>query len=78
MMNRLSGQALEIGMFRTTEAAIFDAAYAPAFERSAEPARETRRSVFDAGEEIGTLMPVYAEIARRLSRNAYTSHGARL
>ena len=40
--------------------------------------REPRRSVFDAVEEIGTLMPVYTEIARRLSRNAYTSYGATL
>ncbi|KAB2900256.1 MAG: hypothetical protein F9K31_05560 [Dokdonella sp.] len=43
-----------------------------------QPSRELRRSLFDNAEEIGTLMPVYTEIARRLSRNAYTSYGATL
>ncbi len=31
---------------------------------------------FEPEDEACALMPVYSEIARRLSRNAYTSHGA--
>jgi len=38
--------------------------------------REPRRAEFEPDEIIGALMPVYSEIARRLPRNAYTSHGA--
>lgn len=34
------------------------------------------RAEFEPDDESGTLVPVYSEIARRLSRNAYTSHGA--
>jgi len=60
-------------MFRTTENFDSDAP----FTRDA-PAREPRGSIFDAVEDIGTLMPVYREIAQRLSRNAYTSYGATL
>lgn len=36
----------------------------------------SRRAAFEEDEIVGALMPVYSEIARRLSRNAYTSHGA--
>lgn len=36
---------------------------------------KSRRAEFEPDDEIGTLMPVYSEIARRLPRNAYTRHG---
>lgn len=36
----------------------------------------SRQAAFGAEEVVGTLIPVYSEIARRLSRNAFTSHGA--
>jgi len=58
-------------MFRTSENFDSDAPYT-------RDASEPRRSIFDAIEDIGTLMPVYREIAQRLSRNAYTSYGATL
>lgn len=44
----------------------------PAFSPGAAPVR----AEFEPDDESGTLVPVYSEIARRLSRNAYTSHGA--
>ena len=62
-------------MFRTSENFDSDAPYA---REASSAAREPRRSIFDAVEDIGTLMPVYREIAQRLSRNAYTSYGATL
>lgn len=62
-------------MFRTSENFDSDAPYT---RDAATSPREPRRSIFDAGEDIGTLMPVYREIAQRLSRNAYTSYGATL
>ena len=62
-------------MFRTSENFDSDAPYA---RDAPSAAREPRRSIFDAVEDIGTLMPVYREIAQRLSRNAYTSYGATL
>jgi hypothetical protein len=49
------------------------------FRRDQEPAparAEAPQAGFETDDEIGTLMPVYSEIARRLSRNAYTSHTA--
>ena len=62
--------------------AIFTALTAvPAAARDTDAAsasRKAQRPLFDNAEDIGTLMPVYTEIARRLSRNAYTSHGATL
>ena len=36
------------------------------------------RVEFGPDDESGTLVPVYSEIARRLSRNAYTCCGATL
>jgi hypothetical protein len=36
--------------------------------------RKSALAIFDTDEEIGALKHVYSEIARRLSRNAYTSH----
>ena len=62
-------------MFRTSENFESDAPFA---RDASSPVREPRRSIFDAGEDIGTLMPVYREIAQRLARNAYTSYGATL
>jgi hypothetical protein len=38
--------------------------------------RKSALPIFDSDEEIGALKHVYSEIARRLSRNAYTSHTA--
>jgi hypothetical protein len=38
--------------------------------------RKSTLAIFDTDEEIGALKHVYSEIARRLSRNAYTSHTA--
>ena len=38
--------------------------------------RKSALPIFDTDEEIGALKHVYSEIARRLSRNAYTSHTA--
>jgi|GEM_PF-1702364 len=65
-------------MFRTTEILESVAPFARNASRASVPAREAQRSIFDAVEEVGTLMPVYREIAQRLSRNAYTSYGATL
>lgn len=62
-------------MFRTSENFDSDTPYT---RDASASAREPRRSIFDAVEDIGTLMPVYREIAQRLSRNAYTSYGATL
>lgn len=62
-------------MFRASDNFDSDAPYA---RDASMPAQEPRRSIFDAVEDIGTLMPVYREIAQRLSRNAYTSYGATL
>lgn len=39
-------------------------------------AEEFWRAGSEPDENVGVLIPVYSEIARRLSRNAYTSHGA--
>lgn len=65
-------------MFRSTENFLFGIQAGPFADPATHSAREPIRSLFEQGEEIGTLMPVYAEIARRLSRNAYTSYGATL
>ena len=58
-------------MFRVADTinpiAWFAREHAPA---SVEPAR---RPAFDP-DDVGALTQVYSEIARRLSRNAYTSH----
>lgn len=65
-------------MFRSTDT--FETAAPFSGDADPAPARVARMpwTALDAGEEVGTLMPVYTEIARRLSRNAYTSYGATL
>jgi len=63
-------------MFRMTDAINPIARFA--FARASEPKQvsveQTPRPDFDPDGEIGALTEVYGEIARRLSRNAYTSH----
>lgn len=63
-------------MFRTTDVFHSIAQFVYEEEPIAVISDASRPAEFDADEIIGTLMPVYSEIARRLSRNAYTSHGA--
>ena len=39
-------------------------------------ARSSRPAAFVPDDDLGALMPVYSEIARRLSRSTYTRHTA--
>jgi hypothetical protein len=65
-------------MFRMTDSINPIARFA--FARASEPrpvsVEQARRPDFDPEGEIGALTEVYGEIARRLSRNAYTSHAS--
>ncbi len=63
-------------MFRATDMFHSIAQFVREAESSKTVDQKPRRAAFEPDEIIGTLMPVYSEIARRLSRNAYTSHGA--
>lgn len=64
-------------MFRTTDFFHSIASIARSV-RGAEPLHDGSLPPprFEPEDEALALMPVYSEIARRLSRNAYTSHGA--
>ena len=62
-------------MFRTTDVFHSIAQFVYEEEPIAVVGSASRLATFEDEEIIGTLMPVYSEIARRLSRNAYTSHG---
>jgi hypothetical protein len=64
-------------MFRTTDVFHPGAWFAGEADWTSASNGAPVRVDFESEREIGTLMPVYSEIARRLSRNAYTSHGAR-
>ena len=62
-------------MFRVTDAINPISRFA--FARASEPrpvSVKRGHREFDPDGEIGALTEVYGEIARRLSRNAYTSH----
>jgi hypothetical protein len=63
-------------MFRMTDAInpISRFAFARASEPKLVSVEQVRLPDFDPDGEIGALTEVYGEIARRLSRNAYTSH----
>ncbi len=61
-------------MFRATELFHSDAQFVYDTQSVAVVDTKPRRAAFEPDEIVGTLMPVYSEIARRLSRNAYTSH----
>ena len=66
-------------MFRTTDTFHSTAQFVHEDGPIAVISGASRHAAFEADEAdqtIGTLMPVYSEIARRLSRNAYTSHSA--
>jgi len=60
-------------MFRVADAIHPFARFARASE-SIPISSEARRPEFDLDDEAGALTHVYSEIARRISRNAYTSH----
>ncbi|MEO7323611.1 MAG: hypothetical protein ABIW82_02150 [Dokdonella sp.] len=62
-------------MFRTTDLFHSIAHFVYEEEPIAVPCAASRNAAFESEDIVGTLMPVYSEIARRLSRNAYTSHG---
>jgi hypothetical protein len=61
-------------MFRETE--IFETTARFTYEPQSVPlyAQKSPLASFYADEDVGALKHVYSEIARRLSRNAYTSH----
>ncbi len=65
-------------MLRTLDALQTDEWLEPAAEPAAQQVTPSLWAVFDRVEAIGSLNGVYREIARRLPRNAYTSHGATL
>jgi hypothetical protein len=64
-------------MFRMTDAINPIGRFARAGEPSPVSIEQARHPGFDPDGEIGALTEVYGEIARRLSRNAYTSHHTR-
>lgn len=63
-------------MFRTTDLFHSIAQFVYEEQPVAVTSDASRQAAFAAEEIVGNLIPVYSEIARRLSRNAFTSHGA--
>ena len=63
-------------MFRAADILNFSASLAHETPAVAASARNPQRTGFDYDEDIGALTNVYSEVARRLSRNAYTRHAS--
>jgi hypothetical protein len=61
-------------MFRESDSIDTTARFAHESSEVSVYLRKSVLPIFDTGEEIGALKQVYSEIARRLPRNAYTSH----
>jgi len=61
-------------MFRAADILNFSASFSHDTQTVSAEAQQPKRTSFDSDEEIGALAHVYSEIARRLSRNAYTRH----
>jgi hypothetical protein len=61
-------------MFRAADILNFSASFSHETQTVSAEMQQPKRTSFDSDEEIGALAPVYSEIARRLSRNAYTRH----
>jgi hypothetical protein len=65
-------------MFRAADILNFSLSFSHATPVVSAETHLPKRTSFDSDEDIGALAHVYSEIARRLSRNAYTRHaGAR-
>ncbi len=63
-------------MFRATQMFHSIAHFVRESESDVALNEKSRPSQFVADENVGALMPVYSEIARRLSRSTYTCHSA--
>jgi hypothetical protein len=61
-------------MFRAADILNFSTSFSHETQAVSTRTQQPNRSAFDSDEEIGALAHVYSEIARRLSRNAYTRH----
>lgn len=61
-------------MFRAADIFNFSASFSHETQTVSTEPNHTNRTSFDAYDEVGALAHVYSEIARRLSRNAYTRH----
>ena len=62
-------------MFRPTDVFHSIAQFVREVDFSTASAQPRLRAEWEPDALVGALMPVYSEIARRLSNNAYTSHG---
>jgi hypothetical protein len=61
-------------MFQAADILNFSASFSHDTQTVSSETHQKKRTGFDSDEEIGALAHVYSEIARRLSRNAYTRH----